>query len=253
MPLITFTSDFGLTDHYTAAVKAKIYSISSNIDMIDISHAVDSFNIAHGSFVLKAVYKDFPEYTVHLIAVDAYAENGSYIAVKMDNHYFVSADNGLISLLSHQEPEQIVRLHSTTHTSFSAKEILAPAAAMLALGTPLAEVGETVSGMKRLLPRMLKANKKQMAGNVVHVDHYGNLITNIDRDTFAILSEGKNISIIFGREVMHRIHHAYHEVESGECFLIFNDLGLLEVGIRQGNAQELLGISYDSPVQIIFD
>lgn len=253
MPLITFTSDFGLTDHYTAAVKAKIYSISSNINIIDISHTIDSFNIAHGSFVLKAVYKDFPEYTVHLIAVDAYAENGNYIAVKMDNHYFVSADNGLISLLSSQEPEQIVRLRNTLHTSFSAKEILAPAASLLALGTSLTEVGEAVSDMNRKLPRMLKANRKQIVGNVVQVDHYGNLITNIDQSTFEILSQDKNFSIVFGREVMHRIHHSYHDIESGECFLIFNDLGLLEIGIRQGHAQELLGVTYDSPVQILFD
>lgn len=253
MPLITFMSDFGLTDHYTAAVKAKIYNISSNIDIIDISHAIDSFNIAHGSFVLKAVYKDFPENTVHLVAVDSFSENGKYIAVKMDNHYFVSADNGLISLLNPQAPEQVVRLHNTLHTSFSAKEILAPAASSLALGASLTEIGEPVSDMNRKLPRMLKANRKQISGNVIQVDHYGNLITNIDRNTFEILSEDKNYSVVFGRESMHHIHHSYHDIESGECFLIFNDLDLLEIGIRQGNAQELLGITYDSPVQVLFD
>ncbi len=252
MPLITFTSDFGLIDHYTAAVKAKIYTISSHIDVIDISHQIDSFNIAHGSFVLKAVYKDFPESSVHLVAVDSFAENNIYLAVQIDHHYFVSADNGLLSLLSPNEPEQIVQLPYTPHTIFSAKEVLAPAAAALAMGATLADVGEPVESMTRKLPRMLKANRKGIAGHIIQVDHYGNLITNIDKETFTLLSGQQPYSVLFGREKMQTIHRSYHNTESGECFLIFNDLGLLEIGIRQGNAQELLGLHYDSPVQIVF-
>lgn len=252
MSLITFTSDFGLQDHYTAAVKAKIYTISSNIDIIDISHAIDNFNIAQGSFVLKSIYKDFPENTVHLIAVDSFAENGKYIAVQLNNHYFLSADNGMISLLDAQEPAQAVQLPTTRQSTFAAKEVLAPAAAALALGEPLANIGEPMTEINRKLPRMLKATRKQMSGHVIRVDHYGNLITNIDQATFEILSEDKNYSILFGREKAHRIHNSYGDVDSGECFLVFNSLGLLEIGIRQGNAQELLGIVYDSPVQILF-
>lgn len=253
MPLITFTSDFGLTDHYAAAVKAKIYNISSDIDIIDISHGIESFNIAHGSFVLKAVYRDFPESTVHLVAVDSFSVNKGCIAVKLNHHYFVSADNGMISLLSDNEPDQIVRLSQTGSSSFTAKEILAPAAASLALGADLSTLGDPVSDMNRKLPRMLKANRKQISGHVVQVDHYGNLITNIDKYTFGVLSEDKNFSIVFGRETMHRVHRSYHDTDNGECFLIFNDLGLMEIGIRHGNAQELLGLDFDSPIQVFFE
>ncbi len=253
MSLITFTSDFGLTDHYIAAVKAKIYTINSDIDIIDICHEVDSFNIAHGSFVLKSVYRDFPASTVHLVAVDSYADHHDFIAVRMDGYYFVAADNGLLSLLTDQEPEQVVRLPYTKNTSFTAKEVLAPAAAALALGASLEDIGEPKASIHRKLPRMLKATKKQISGNVIHVDHYGNLITNIDKYTFDILSQGKMIRILFGRETMHRIHHSYRDTDNGECFLIFNDLGLLEIGIRQGNAQELLGLHFDSPVQVLFE
>lgn len=253
MPLITFTSDFGITDHYVAAVKAKIYNASPDIDIIDISHEVDSFNIAHGAFVLKAVYKDFPESTVHLIAVDSFSGKRGYIAARLNNHYFISADNGLISLLSTHEPEQVVRITPESSSSFAAKEVLAPAAASLALGAELSTIGEPVSSVYRKLPRMLKANRKQISGNVVQVDHYGNLITNIDRDTFEVLSEDKNFSIVFGRETMHRIHQSYDDTDNGECFLIFNDLGLLEIGIRHGNAQELLGLDFDSTVQVFFE
>lgn len=220
--------------------------------MIDISHQIDSFNIAHGSFVLKAVYKDFPESSVHLVAVDSFAQNNTYIAAQIDHHYFVSADNGLISLLSAHDPEQIVKLPYTPDITFSAKEVLAPAAAALAMGAALTDIGEPVETMTRKLSRMLKANRKGIAGHIIQVDHYGNLITNIDKETFALLSAEQPYSVLFGREKMHTIHRSYHDTESGECFLIFNDLGLLEIGIRQGNAQELLGLHYDSPVQIVF-
>ena len=252
MSLITFTSDFGLQDHYAAAVKAKIYKISSDIAIVDISHLIDSFNIAQASFVLKSVYKDFPEYTVHLIAVDSFAENKKYIAVELNNHYFLSADNGMISLLDTQAPMHAVQLSTNYRSTFSAKEVLAPAAAALAMGEPLANLGEAMNEINRKLPRMLKATRKQMSGNVIRVDRYGNLITNIDQATFEILSKDKSYTILFGREKAYHIHTSYCDIDSGECFLIFNDLGLLEIGIRQGNARELLGIAYDSAVQILF-
>ena len=253
MPLITFTSDFGHTDHYTAAVKAKIYTISSDIDIIDICHEIESFNIAHGSFVLKSVFRDFPPSTVHLVAVDSFSDKDNFIAARIEGHYFVSSDNGLLSLISPHTPEQIIRLVNHSSSSFTAKQVLAPVAAALALGEELQNIGESITAMNQKLPRMLKANRKQISGNVIHVDHYGNLITNIDRHAFEVLSEDKSYSIVFGRETVHRVHHSYHDTDSGECFLIFNDLGFLEIGIRQGNAQELLGLGYDSPVQIFFE
>lgn len=202
---------------------------------------------------MRSVYQDFPLRTVHLVAVDSFAENGRYIAVQLNQHYFLSADNGIISLLDTQHPLQAVQLPATGQHSFAAKDILAPAAAALASGTSLDNLGEPLADINRKLPRMLKATRKQMSGNVIRIDHYGNLITNIDRATFELLSKDKQVSILFGREKAHRIHRSYSDIEGGECFLIFNHLGLLEIGIRQGNAHELLGIAYDSPVQILFE
>jgi len=252
MPLITFTSDFGLTDYYIAAVKAKLYAGNPSLNIIDISHQIDSFSIAHASFVLRSVYKDFPQDTVHLIAVGASSYAEEYIAVQMDNHYFVSADNGIISLLSEQEPQQIVSLSSAQTSTFAAKDVLAPAAVALASGKSMEEIGEVVHQMNRKIPRQLKANKKGISGNVVHVDHYGNLITNIDRYTFDVLSKDVEYEIVFGREHFFKVNEAYYDVDYGECALFFNHLGLLEISINHGSASDLLGMSYDSPVQIHF-
>lgn len=251
MPLITFMSDFGLTDYYTAAVKAILYSSDPSLQVIDISHEIDSFNIAHASFVLRSVYRDFPRETVHLIAVGASSAREDYVAVKLDHHFFVSADNGIISLLSDQEPEAIVRLDNR-NTSFAAKDVLAPAAVNLAKGAKLEDIGTKMHEINRKIPRQLKANKKIISGHVIHMDHYGNLITNIDRYTFDVLSKDTKFEITFGREHFDTIQHSYYDVDFGECALFFNSQGLLEISINQGSAAQLLGLKYDSAVQIFF-
>ncbi|MEK6476806.1 SAM-dependent chlorinase/fluorinase [Catalinimonas sp. 4WD22] len=253
MPLITFMSDFGLTDYYIAAVKARLYTSDSSLRIVDISHQIDSFNLAHASFILRSVYRDFPQNTVHLIAVGASSYADEYIAVQLDNHFFVGADNGIISLLSEQEPQQIIRLSRDISSTFAAKDILAPAAAALASGKKLDEIGELVNSMNRKIPRQLKANKKMISGNIIHVDNYGNLITNIDRYTFEVLSKDIKYEIMLGREHFNRIHQNYFDVDYGECALFFNHQGLLEISINHGNASDLLGLNFDSPVQIRFD
>ncbi len=252
MPLITFLSDFGCRDHYVAAVKAKIYTLDTQIDIIDISHQIEHFNIAHGSFVLKSVFSDFPENTVHMVAVNSVARvREPYIALRLEGHYFVGTDNGLLGLISEHEPEEIVRLPSSPST-FPAKDIFAPVAVSIAQGSSLTAVGKPTEKFNRILPRQLKVTKTQISGNVVQVDGYGNLITNIDKQTFNTLNSNSNYRVVFGRETFDLVHQSYRETDYGDCFILFNSLGLLEIGINSGNASELLGLDYDSSVHIHF-
>ena len=253
MPLITFTSDFGNTDHYVATVKAVIYRTDRQVDVIDICHQIEHYNIAHGAFVLKSVYAEFPEGTVHLIAVNSDAYPHRFVAVKLHNHYFLSSDNGLISLLSEEKPELVVEIDVPEPTVFATKDILAPAAVALSQGLDIRKLGNEIAEMNRRIPRSLRANRKQINGHVIHVNHYGNLITNIDQQTFETLSSDSEFQIIFGRERARRIHRIYHDVELGECVLLFNSQGLLEVSINQGSAHDLLGLGYDSPVIVRFE
>ena len=253
MPLITFTSDFGDTDHYVATVKAVIYRADREVDVIDICHHIEHYNIAHGAFVLKSVYAEFPEGSVHLIAVNSDAHPHRFVAAKLRDHYFIGADNGLISLLSEEEPECVVALDIPEPTVFAAKDILAPAAVALSKGLDINKLGSKITDVDRKVPRSLRANRKQINGHVIHVNHYGNLITNIDQQTFETLSGDTDYQIIFGRERARQIHRIYHDVDLGECVLLFNSLGLLEVSINQGSAHDLLGLGYDSPVIVRFE
>ncbi len=257
MAIITFLSDYGVSDHYVAAVKARILGINPGLRIVDISHHIEPFNLAHASYVLKAVYQDFPEGTVHLAAVDSTGEAGvQYIAVQIKGHFFVGADNGLFSLISEEDPSMIAVLGEKERPSlgtFPARDFLAKTAAMLASGSNLNDMGTFTREYKRLIGRKFRATKKLISGNVIRVDHYGNLITNIEKEVFEILSKSRAYVVSIGREKIDRIHASYNEVENGDCFVVFNRLDLLEIGISRGNASQLLGLKYDSPVNIIFD
>jgi len=247
-------SDFGESDHYVAAVKAKILTYSPSSQIVDISHQIASCDIAHGSYVLKAAYKEFPKGTIHVFAINSVGQPGDkFIAVKLEGHFFIGTDNGLLGLISDKEADEQVELVSDGDSSFPAKNIFAKTAASIANGEPLNKIGKKLDHFKKSLGRHLKANKSLISGHVIRIDHYGNLITNIDKTTFGILSKQKTYNITFGRENSRRVHANMNIVDAGDVFIIFNDQGLLEIGINQGNASELLGLQYDSPVMINFD
>ena len=255
MALITFISDFGTVDHYVAAVKAAIVSEVPNQSVIDISHDIRPFDISHAANVLRNVYKDFPVETVHLVAVDAMRSRSRAIAVEIEDHVFVGFDSGLFSLLS-DKPVSEVAVLKDMQSTFPAKDILAKAALDLANGKSLKDVGEMTGELTELYGRQLKVTKREIAGNVISVDHYGNLITNIAKAEFEKILEINGASvryqIRFGRETFETIHSFFSDVESGDCYLLFNSSGHLQIGINKGKASELLGMSVDSPVLIEF-
>ncbi|MBX2966097.1 MAG: SAM-dependent chlorinase/fluorinase [Cyclobacteriaceae bacterium] len=256
MAIITLLTDSGTSDHYVAAIKAKILSVNPGIRMVDITHAIASCDLAHAAFVLRAVFRDFPKGTVHLAGVHATGNrNDAAIALQVEDHYFVGADNGLFGLVTDKVHQNLVELNTLTsiESTFPEKEIFAPAAAKLASGVSITTLGKPMQTFKKMIDRQMKATRKQITGHVLRVDSFGNLLTNITKDAFDVLSEGKVFTIQFGGEKFRKIHTHYYQAEEGECFIVFNNLGFLEIGIYKGNASELLGLEYDSVVNIIFE
>lgn len=254
MAIVTLITDSGDSDHYVAAIKARMLSLDPDVRIVDISHKIPPCDIAHAAFVLRSVFRDFPEKTVHVAGIHATGNKGDVpIALQLENHFFLCIDNGLAGLLSDQPHQDLVALHTEAESTFPERDIFAPAAVKITRGVPLSQIGQPMSSFKRMIDRQVKATKKQIAGNVIHVDNFGNLITNIPREAFEILSRGKAYTIQVGGEKFRRIHTQYHQADEGECFLLFNSLGLLEIGICKGNASELLGLSYGSMVNVFFE
>jgi S-adenosylmethionine hydrolase len=256
MAIVTLLTDSGESDHYVAAIKARIISINPGIRVEDISHKIKPSDIGHAAFVLRAVFRDFPKGTIHLVGVDSIGNRGdAFIALQLEDHFFVGCDNGLFGLISDKAHQQLVELNTINSitTTFPERDVFAPAAVKLASGVSITNLGKPMPSFKKMIDRQVKATKKQITGTVIRVDGMGNLITNIPKDAFDILSQGKLYTVQFGGEKFRRIHTQYHQAEQGECFMVFNSLGLLEVGIYKGNASELLGLDYDSTVSILFE
>jgi S-adenosylmethionine hydrolase len=256
MAIITLLTDSGESDHYVAAIKAKIISVNPGIPVVDISHAIKPGDIGHAAFVLRSVFRDFPKGTVHLIGVDATGNRTDpFVALQLEDHFFVGADNGIFGLISEKPHQQLAAINiiNPITSTFPERDIFANIAAKIASGVSLTDLGKPLPAFKRMIDRQVKATKKQISGTVIRVDNFGNLITNIPKEAFDILSSNKTFTIQFGGEKFRRIHTQYHQADEGECFLVFNSLGFLEIGIYKGNAAELLGLSYDSAVNIIFE
>jgi S-adenosyl-L-methionine hydrolase (adenosine-forming) len=255
MAIITFTSDFGLSDHYVAAFKAKVWSVNPNLPVVDISHLISRCDIGHAAFTVRAVYRNFPKGTVHVVAVEEGRKQVPYIAIKAEDQYFVGANDGMFGLLLREENAIVVDINSLKPmaTSFAARDIMAPAAAKLASGSAIHDLGHTLQGFERKLPTQFRANKSMISGHIIRVDYYGNLITNIEKDTFDVLHKGRGYTIQFGRESLRRLHTSYFEVEPGDCFAQFNSLGLLQIGINQGDASGLLGLHLNNQVSVQFE
>lgn len=256
MAIVTLLTDSGETDHYAAAVKGRILGINPGVKIVDISHQIRPCDIAHGAFVLRSVFRDFPKGTVHLVGVHATGQREDLpMAIQLEDHFFIGSDNGLLGLISDKPHQIAVELNTINpiQSTFPERDIYAPAAAKLASGVAISSLGKPMQTFKKMIDRQVKATKKQIAGHVIHVDNFGNLITNIPKDVFDTLSANKVYTIQFGGEKFRRIHTQYHQAEEGECFILFNSLNLLEIGIYKGNASELLGLSYDSMVNISFD
>ncbi|NVJ86387.1 MAG: SAM-dependent chlorinase/fluorinase [Algoriphagus sp.] len=254
MALVTFLSDFGDQDFYVPAVKAKMLAINPQLNIIDLSHRIETYDLAHAAFILRSTFRDFPKGTVHLVAVNTTGSmTQGYIGVKLEEHIFIGPNNGIFSLLADKEPGIMVQFADihVQESSFPAKDILAPIAAKVASGAAIHDFGGPLQNFRKLMPRIPKATKEQITGHVMRVDRYGNLITNISKELFDKLNPGK-FSIEFGRESLDRLFSGYDQVEPGDCFAFFNSSGYLEIGINHGHGGNLLGLRFESVVNIHF-
>ncbi len=253
MGLITLLTDFGYRDHYVAALKARLLQLAPATPVVDISHGVEPFNIAHAVHVLQSVFRDFPPGTVHVIGVDDHGvgpEPGWQVA-RFKGHYFVAGDNGILALLCGGAPEELVALPAAV-TASPTRDVLLPAAVALAQGEPMASLGPVVTEFHQLNNRQLRIQDHRVTGHVAHVDHYGNLITNISRTAVEAVGHGRALAVHFGRDVVREVHPHFSAVPAGEAVAVFNSQDCLCLGICQGNASELLGLHFDSQVDVRF-
>lgn len=274
MSIITLTTDYGLKDHFVGSLKGKILSENPEVQIIDISHDIDPFNTAEASYVIGASYFSFPKGTVHLIGVDIERnKENQHIAMQWNDHYFICADNGILSMLTQKiVPQKIVaiNIHDRFPIEATDLDIFIQVASHLAKGGLLNVIGKEITAIKEAteLQAIVANDGNSLKGYIIYIDHFGNVVTNISKKQFLEVSRGRPYEIVMKPKNIKTILPNYSAIATsdkypiktyeGEKLAIFNEAGFLEIAIfrsnpsKVGSANSLLGLNYRDVITIKF-
>ncbi|MCB0450492.1 SAM hydrolase/SAM-dependent halogenase family protein [Mariniflexile maritimum] len=275
MAIITLTTDFGEKDHFVGATKGAIYCELPDIRIVDISHSVSPFNILEAGYIIQNAYRSFPKGTIHLIGIDSEInKENKHIAIKLDDHYFICANNGILSMICAEiVPEKIVEIniHDKIHTSFPVLDIFVKVACHIARGGTLDVVGKTITEIKPIknIKPFVNDDKTQIVGSAIYIDNYGNVITNIKKSFFETIQKGRAFEISARSHKFKKIYHKYSDIvnfdipeekrhDEGKGLVVFNSGGFLEIAIYKSNttttggASTLMGLDLMDSVSVNF-
>jgi len=256
-PLITLTTDFGLSDHFVGTMKGVILSIAPKARLVDITHSVRPCNVREGAFEIAQAWKYFPKGTIHVVVVDpGVGSDRRPILAEACGHRFIAPDNGVLSVIYDAAPHKVrvisnpkVMLKPMSRT-FHGRDVFAPAAAHLATGRKPAQFGKPVGDYVRLAsmtPQRLA--EYAWRGTVLKVDHFGNLITNFNT-THCESLKTRPFEMRVGRTKIRRLAMHYAETAPGELFVIVGSSGYLEIVANQASAAERLSCATGAPVEL---
>jgi S-adenosylmethionine hydrolase len=241
--IITLTTDFGLKDHYVGVMKGVILSINPDVIIVDITHEIPPQDIFRASFTLRNFYRYFPPGTIHIVVVDPEVGSGRKpIALEADNHIFVGPDNGIFTFIySEVKSVKPFKISSSKYTlpevssTFHGRDIFAPVAAHLSLGLSIEWLGKKVKEPVKLPINEPEVSDGKIAGEVIYIDSFGNLVTNIPD----YLVKPKSW-VYIGDEVIKGISKSYADVPKGELLAVIGSGGFVEISVNQGSASELI-------------
>jgi hypothetical protein len=272
MQIITLTTDMGERDHYVASLKGTILRLCPEARIIDISHSVKPFDTAEAAFFLNSCFDDFPEGTVHVIGVDTEpminfsGAEGSFPSVmKFRGQYIIGNDNGFFgSFLKEETHDGFYRMDDVLSNpslfKFPTKNMLIPAACRILKGDAIEDFCSPFGSFKKAFALTAVIEPNLIKGNVIHIDNYGNLITNVHSSLFERFGQDTPFTIYYRNKDYHidEISATYNAVPPGEKVAIFNQNGLLEIAINRGangsngGADRLFGIRLGDVIRIEF-
>lgn len=248
-PIITLLTDFGLRDGYVACMKGVMLGICPDAKLVDISHLIDPQNVRSGAFVLFTCYEFFPQGTVHLAVVDpGVGTERPAIAIRTKACFFVGPDNGLFSLILKKEigweARRLENLQLSTRpmsSTFHGRDLFAPVAAHIARGVQFEALGPRWDPILAQWgePIVLEG---EVQGEVIHVDRFGNAITNVLREILLKQGPAGKWTTSAGKTVIDSIRQTYGRVPVGEALAVTGSSGLIEIAVNQGNAASELGL-----------
>jgi S-adenosylmethionine hydrolase len=257
-PVIALLTDFGTRDHYAGTMKGVALSLCPDATLVDITHDIPPHDVLGGALELAAAYKYFPAGTIFLAVVDpGVGSQRRAIAADAGGYRFVAPDNGVLTVvLRETPPKRVVEIterryaRPTVSRTFEGRDRFAPAAAWLAKGIELTGLGRTLSSWHTLAVPEAAASANQIVGEVLRVDRFGNLVTNVDRRTFDRFAGAGGIDIAVGPHGIAKMVATYAEAEPGELCALFGSTEHLEVAVNGGSAAERLQLGRGADLTI---
>ena len=264
MSIISLLTDFGTEDEYTGIMKGVIYSINPSARIVDITHNLEPQDIVQAAYVIASSYRYFPPGTVHIIVVDpGVGSNRAIIAFEKDDHVFLAPDNGVLTLILKDDPIRVaIRVENPdfflkpVSRTFHGRDIFAPVGAHISKGLNIKKLGTPVSRdeIKQIdIPVPKFIDKTAVIGNIISIDRFGNLITNIslhDLKNILKTSSTNKIEIIAGETRISGLSMNYSSVQPQQPLAVIGSRGYLEIAINQGSAKYILGTQKGDSVKI---
>lgn len=261
--IVTFTTDFGVNDHFVGTMKGVIMSINAEARIVDISNSVQSFDVLDGALTITQAYSYFPKDTVHLVVVDPGVGTARRpILVTTATHIFIAPDNGVLSLIYDREDRVMVRHINAEHyflqpisNTFHGRDIFAAVAGHLSKGVEVSKFGEEITDYVRFAaPRPRPVDGKLIKGIVLKVDKFGNLVTNFTPHDVPQLFESAPpaFRILIGKHEITKMNTAYAQGAPGEVFGIIGSMGYLEIAANRAAAAVIVGAGKGTDVGVVF-
>lgn len=257
-PIIALLSDFGARDHYAGTMKGVMLGICPDAMLVDISHEIPAHDVLTASLELAAAFRYFPQGTIFLTVVDPGVGSGRRgFAADTGDHRFVAPDNGVLTAVFQEAPpKKLVELterryaRPTVSHTFEGRDRFAPAAAWLAKGIQLTALGRPLGDYRRLDIPKPAAGPDALSGEVLLIDRFGNLVTNIDRRTFEKFVNGGRVHIQAGPHVVGRLVATYTDIGVDEICALFGSTDHLELAANSTSAADRLSLSRGASVVV---
>jgi S-adenosylmethionine hydrolase len=257
-PIITLTTDFGTRDPFVGIMKGVILGLAPEARIVDLTHAVPAQAVVAGAYVLRGAVPWFPPGTIHVAVVDpGVGTRRRALVVETRDAYLVGPDNGLLSLaVPARAIRRIVDVSRSRHRltpvsrTFHGRDVFAPIAAALATGARPSELGREVEAMERIRsPRIRRRRDGRLLGEVLWVDGFGNLTTNVAFADLSAAFRGRKLSITIGGHVV-PFRSSYAAVPHGSALALVNSSNLLEIAVNHGSAAESLGVGEGAAIEV---
>lgn len=276
MAIITLTTDFGEKDHFVGAIKGAIFTELPEAKIVDISHTITPFSIPEAAYIIQNAYNSFPKGTIHIIGIDSELNlENKHIAVKLDDHYFICANNGIMSMICAEiNPQKIVEIniHDKIETSFPVLDVFVKVACHVSRGGTLEVIGREINTIKpiRNLAPLVNNEQTQIIGSVIYIDNYGNIVTNIKQKFFESIQKGRRFEIAARNHKFSKIHTKFSDIvdfrvspskrnDEGKSLVVTNSAGYLEIALYRGStkgaggASNLLGLDMRDTITVTFN